>query len=216
MEFTLGFFSIVVLANDNNPTILNPDFLIRNGIVDPQWGWKLSAAPITTPPISTVKYNDEISITVDTNKVDIVDAATRSPDESKIPHIVINYIKTLPHVRYTALGINFHSILKIQNPGNYITKKFIKDCPLIEQGLITNSRVGFAINKDAITKLLISIESGSLKTQNEDEEPILICKGNFHREIPADSVLDFISTQVSNCFEDWKYFMEIQNELFLD
>ena len=37
MQVDLVGFSVVVVAQSNNPTILNPDFLLHNGIVSSSW-----------------------------------------------------------------------------------------------------------------------------------------------------------------------------------
>lgn len=44
-EITLFEFSVVIVANFNNPAILNPDFLLYNEIVDSQY--EVNDSPIT-------------------------------------------------------------------------------------------------------------------------------------------------------------------------
>jgi len=128
MEFRPLEFSIVVVANDCNPTILNPDFLTKQGIVRDEWEWKLSGTPITTPPFAIVSYENGISISVEPNKFQIVDRLlSNKPNKSQIPQIACKYIQVLPHVRYTAVGHNFRGLLEHEKAKEFLRKRFIKD-----------------------------------------------------------------------------------------
>jgi len=54
MNFNLDSFSIVVLAQAHNPSILNPDFLKNNGIIDPLFKPNnVIYNVICTPPVNT-------------------------------------------------------------------------------------------------------------------------------------------------------------------
>lgn len=64
-------FSVVVVANDHNPTILNPDFLERQQIVPQTWGWKVADPAITTPPFAMVVYDSGVTVSVEPNKLQI-------------------------------------------------------------------------------------------------------------------------------------------------
>ncbi len=105
MNFNLDNFSIVVLAQAHNPSILNPDFLKNNGIIAPSFK---PNNVICTPPLSQVSYIEGLSIVAEFEKLQFIDIKKeRIPFESPIPEIAIKYIKTLPHVQYTAVGLNF-------------------------------------------------------------------------------------------------------------
>lgn len=100
-DFKLGDFNIVILANVNNPTILNPDFLIMNSIVSGD-----DCKPnnvITTPTFSTISYDNGISIMVDSNKIQVTDANGVKLAESTICDMTAHYVEALPHVKYTVL-----------------------------------------------------------------------------------------------------------------
>ena len=113
-------FSIVVLATDHNPTILNPDFLRLQEIVPADWGWDLASPPITTPPFATVQYESGVSISVESNKLQVADNKITEPTESKIIAMVKRYVAVIPHVRYTAVGINFRSAVELDDANAYL------------------------------------------------------------------------------------------------
>ncbi len=65
LEFTE--LSIVIVAENHNPTILNPDFLKFNGIVPKEW--VVSKPPLCAYPVSQVEYQNGMRITAELNKL---------------------------------------------------------------------------------------------------------------------------------------------------
>ena len=62
-------FSVVIVAEVNNPSILNTDFLRHNGIVSERWGISAERPPITTPVLSEVTFDGGLVIRADPNRV---------------------------------------------------------------------------------------------------------------------------------------------------
>lgn len=96
---------IVILSNGNNPRILNQDFLERNDIIPA--GWK-NKKVIVTPPFSQVEY-EGFAVQMEENKVLI--SAQNVPLfswEEVLPKVAIRFLKVLPHVAYTSVGLNFN------------------------------------------------------------------------------------------------------------
>lgn len=64
-------------------------------------------------------------------KLQFTDTKTdRIPFESPVTEIAVNYIKTLPHVRYTAVGLNFvgyHPCRDKNSAAALLPDKFLKD-----------------------------------------------------------------------------------------
>ena len=112
-------FSGVVVGQAHNPTILNPDFLAAEGIVPKSWNWSVSET-ITTPPLSMVRYMNGVTITVEPNKLQVTDPNVENgPGDSKVTEIASEYVRVLPHVRYTASGNNFQSLIHRDSPEEY-------------------------------------------------------------------------------------------------
>jgi len=99
-------FAIVLAAKSNNPTILNPDFLQYNKIIDRTL--ELRQPPICTEPFAQVSYQNGITIT---SQLDKVIFAVRKTAESvrdfdELFEIAKKYVNLIPHVEYTGIGIN--------------------------------------------------------------------------------------------------------------
>ncbi len=177
--------SIVVVARNHNPTLLNPDFLKYNGIVPA--AWELAEPPICTPPVSQVVYKSKISIMAQFGKLlfqeGIIENALK---DAKIPKITVKYVETLPHVDYRAVGINpkgyvlAHSekeahefvLNKLIAPGAW--RSFRNKQPTV------STRFIYPINGGSIN---VTIENASLSLADNKQAPVVVFAANFHRDI---------------------------------
>ena len=104
---TLRELSVVIAADQNNPSILNPDFLRHNEIVPADLVVRQSAC-LSSPMYSRVEFEGNLTVTAEPNRV--IFAQTGQPlDEdtaSRIPQMATCFVKALPHVTYRAIGIN--------------------------------------------------------------------------------------------------------------
>jgi len=193
----LTHFSVVVLAQAHNPTILNPDFLKHNNIVSEKFTVKNF---ICTPPIAQVSYAEGISIVAEFEKIQFIDeTAERLPNQSPIPTIAIKYIETLPHVNYTAAGINFIGHFKfkdVESVRTFLIKKFVKDGPwLLSKDEIVNVGLNF-VYSDGNTKRNININPGEYKKAGNEPIPVIALRYNHHFETKGkdlDSIKAFIA-----------------------
>lgn len=133
--FYIDSFSIVISAKQNNPTILNPDFLKINKIVPEKM--KLTET-VTTPIFSMAKYSllesgekdreGDITITVEPEKLQLLESCGGEFWDKYISlGVVKEYITTLEHVQYTGLGINWQAFFEQSDPDKWLSERFIKD-----------------------------------------------------------------------------------------
>ena len=69
MQIDLIGFSVVVVAQSNNPTILNPDFLRHNGIVSSSRALHSDRLPFVTPVVSEVSFDDDLVVRADPQRM---------------------------------------------------------------------------------------------------------------------------------------------------
>jgi hypothetical protein len=220
VETHLIQFSVVISGETHNPTILNPDFLAIRGIVPNEWGWDVVHV-ITTATLSVVGYANGVSITVEPNKLQIVDAGAdvdESPLQSRASEMARRYVSTLPHVRYTAVGTNFLTAVEGPDPEAYLKDTFLKQGswdnssnPLSAVGL----RLAYPLPSG---RLFLSLDSG--QAQRKDAQPgqlqdVLFVRANFHRECteyPADKQIETYLTEVA---DDWKLYSNLLRDVLM-
>lgn len=181
MNFTLDNFSIVVLAQAHNPSILNPNFLKNQKIVDPSY---TPSNVICTPPVAQVSYQEGITVMAEFEKLQFIDADTkRIPFESPIPIIASNYVKALPHVRYTAVGINFvgHYLCKDRATAKaLVPAKFLKEGRWTSFGDVAPSvgiKFTYLIGNVRCT---INLDTTDAIRPNEPPVPVIVITSNYH------------------------------------
>ncbi len=187
MSLELLDASVVVLASSHNPTILHPVFLAGQGVVPKEW--EVSQSPIVTPLVSQVTYNDRIELTCQPDKLVILDRRPPvPPTPSAIALVARLYVEQLPHVTYTALGLNFTLFRAETEPERFLIEHFLQPGPWNTAGAdasLTGAAVSF-VYELATGRLRISADAGRhLPTKRRG----LLMRCNFHMAIPGGSPL---------------------------
>lgn len=198
-------FSVVLVANSNNPSILNPDFLRYNEIVGADL--QVQGNPITTPAFSQVMFEGGLSVKADPNRVifeQIQDPLTI--EGVMCPEIAQRYLQKVPHVPYNAVGINPKScrISPAARPEKVSTA-------LLDKGVwMSYKDVHPEIHLKTIYKYesrMIVLETIEAKKRTKDnvEIPAILFQANIHRDIPAmnpQKRVEFVSTTLASWKED--------------
>lgn len=103
MDGKLIELAVVLVAHSNNPSILNPDFLIHNGIVSD--GAEVEQPVISTPAFSQARFKSGVVITADPDRV-IFSTAGLSDEKTEAPRMAKRYLQRVPHTPYRAIGVN--------------------------------------------------------------------------------------------------------------
>jgi hypothetical protein len=195
MKFNLDNFSIVVLAQAHNPTILNPDFLKNNKIIDPSF---TPNNVICTPPVAQISYVEGISIIAEFEKLQFIDTDhKRIPFESPISEIAKNYIHVLPHVRYKAAGLNFVGHYRCKDKEfalSFLPHKFLKEGSWNTYGdTLPQVSLKFIYPLKNI-KCTINMETVELLKSKEMSSPIIRINANYHIDSAnIEEILPFIN-----------------------
>ena len=217
MDISHFEFSVVVVANDHNPTILNPDFLERQGIVQEGWGWKVMGPAITTPPFATVSYDSGVTVSVESHRLQVIDSsAPGGPQSSKVVDIARRYVEVLPHVRYSAVGINFRSVVEHVDANAFLKAHFLKSGvwnseahPLQTVGL----KLIYPLDGG---RVILSLDVGTV-TQRVDEESKqlsgILIYANFHRNCHDYPSNDQVLEHLGNAEKDWVAYQTMVSDI---
>ena len=114
--------SVVVTAEFHNPSILNPDFLAACEIVPEDW---VATERLTTPPLSVVKYDNGVRLTVDQTKLAVIQEGAADLSRSNLVHDIARaYLSKLPHVPYRDLGLNCQVSVRKERPRRWLLNRF--------------------------------------------------------------------------------------------
>jgi hypothetical protein len=182
MQSRLVQLSVVIPAKSHNPTLLNPDFLSIRDIVPAAWGWELAKdAHFTTPAGSQVLYTNRVAVFVDQSRVQVIDNGEELTS-SKIVDIARGYVTILPHIPYTAVGINFQSIVETNSPRDYLKSRFVKNGPWDTSAHpVIGAGVRFLYGLPGEGELLISLDAAQFDLADSKSSEVILINGNCHR-----------------------------------
>ena len=196
-------FSVVLAATSNNPSILNPDFLFHNGIVDASC--EVKDPRISTPAFSQVVFQNGLTVKADPDRVIFEQRGTRlGIEEIVCPDIAIRYLEKVPHVPYRAVGIN----PKARRPSEGKAADRVADA-LIDQGAwlsfkdCTPEIQLKAIYRYTNRTIIMDIAGTERMEQGEKQISGLLFEANIHRDIQAANPIRRIQT-ISSIFSLWR------------
>ena len=212
MQLTISNSAIVVLAQQHNPTILHPSFLVSQQIVPDNW--ELLQPPICLPPFANVKYKNGIDFMAEQNKLQVLDNNTPSePEKSELPRIVKKYLQNLPHVRYTAVGINFQACLEKEDPALVILNRFMKS-EVITQSVSNPEALGLALVVSFPPfKLRYNCDSGQVTPEQKQVTGVLLT-ANYHTDLDGAQIVKSASEAIDKFGNCYNHLVSFTKEFF--
>jgi hypothetical protein len=185
--------SIVILAQAHNPSILHPSFLSSQKIVPPNW--EVADQPVCTPPFSIAKYTNGIVFTAELNKLVIL--ATSPNDGRSLPELATKYVETLPHVHYSAVGINVGGYAECADPANWMIQRFLKRGPGTDEKIQPNAlglKLVYPLNDGTC---IVSVDAGTVQLDGGAQVEGLVLGGNYHFKMPKGENLIDVKRAIS-------------------
>ncbi len=103
--------SVVLVADQADPSILNPDFLRYKGIVDEKI--QLKEVPLSTPVLSQVVFDSGLTVRAEANRFVFEQSGdTLSEDRCVVPETAHRFLDVVSHISWTAIGINPKGIMR--------------------------------------------------------------------------------------------------------
>ena len=126
IDWEVSNVAVVIIAQSHNPSIINPDFLKNNGIVD---GDLEPTGPLLITPVVAQIECGNIAWAVTPERCVIHERVGAKFQKSyRVYQCAQKYIEVLKHIPYTALGLNWQIHITLDtNPHEWTKSKFLKD-----------------------------------------------------------------------------------------
>ena len=209
-DVSLTGLTVVIVANSNNPTILNQDFLYHNGIVPKNWTLSANSPPIITPAFSQITFNNGFKMLAEPNRVIFEQLGSQIQERDIIcADIAKRYLLTIPHVPYASIGINPQGYRILQNQTtDTISGLLIKKGDWMNFKDVSPNfqlKAVYQYNDKTVT---IDIIESIIKGENDINIPTMVFNANIHRDISGEtnqqmrinkllSILDSYSQDIS-------------------
>jgi hypothetical protein len=174
--------SIVVVAEQHNPTILHPAFLAAQGIV-PE-AWEVGDGPVCTPAFAMVGFKNGISFRVDQTRLHVIDSSPAGDGSgSPIPELATKYVQTLPHVTHKAVGVNFIKFLPHSSPAEHLVATYLTSGAWNSPDFAPASLDVKLTYKFEEGDLGLTLKPGAAKLRPDQiKQQGIVIDGNFHTD----------------------------------
>lgn len=184
-DVKLSGISVVIVANSNNPTILNQDFLYYNGIVPKDWTLEENMPPVITPAVSQITFKNGFKVMAELNRILFEQFTIPLKEEDIIcADIAKRYLRTVPHVPYTAIGINLHGYrIHQKQVSETVSGLLIKKGGWMNFEETSPSFQVKAVYRCDDKTITLDIAENLIKEKDAAEVPAMVFNANIHRDI---------------------------------
>lgn len=207
--------SVVLVADSNNPSIINPDFLKHNRIVDA--GYEVQDFPISTPAFSQVAYKNGITVTSDPARVLFQQTRELAKANVVSPGIAKRYLQCVPHVPYRAIGINPKGFRRILGQEPNVIANMLRD----KGSWMSFHDVNPSVQLKAIYRYdgrVISLDvMGTQRTENDQKVPGVMFQANVHRDLAETNVpsrIGFLQSVLDSWESDLEDFRNLTGKFY--
>lgn len=190
-------FSVVVVANAHNPSILNADFLRHNGIVGEDWRPSMEDC-LTSPMLSQVAFDGGLHIQADPVRVKFEQSGNALVVDSLIcASVAKGYLKTVPHVPYIATGVNVKCVLR------NLTSHRVSNVFKSSADWTTFRSIVPSFELKAIYEMPGRRVSMDVQEQSDGAERLTVCSANVHRPFDEENQQMRLNSMLS-ALDSWK------------
>ena len=189
--------SVVLVATSNNPSIVNPDFLVHNDIIDKNR--PLQGDAVATSVFSQVTYEGGLTVRADPERVVFAQSVPGTPlIDSTCPEMAERYARTVPHVPYRAVGINPKLYIGSGDAGSTRVSNVLD-----ERGAWLSFKDSApeiqlkAIYPFSSRKIIMDVLGAARRHPNGEQTQGLLFQANVHRDLEQTSSQKRIDTLVS-------------------
>ena len=174
--------SVVLIADNIDPSMINPDFLRHNGIVDSrlQTGQPL----ISTPVFSQVILERGLSVVAQPDRFEFAQQGQALTEDAERPDIARRFLEKIPYPPYKAIGINLTGTrLLDRGAANGVADALIEGGRWMAFGNVSPAVSLKAAYHCEGRQITLDVHDAKRRVSDGSESPGLVFAANFHRDI---------------------------------
>lgn len=181
--FTNVGVTVVLVAELQNPAIINHDFLENSGIVPADWGCTPSTTTpsFSTPAFARVVYQNGLSVIVEQDRCVFQQMKISTSDsEYQVYECVRKYAEKFEY-NYLALGLNWHIKFVRATPEAWLKNRFFQ--PGKWKYGLTPTTIAFRIPGPDSSTCNFTLHTGQKLSQVSNEKPFVLLECNLDFEL---------------------------------
>jgi len=199
-NFTLLTTAVVLVAEQHNPAVINPDFLRNRGIVPKEWEPHMLDS-VSIPLHAQVAYKNGVAIVVTPNHCSFEQRVNGTPGNSHHVHEYARRYAEKLEYNYIAVGLNWQLQSAHAHPEKWIKNRFFLPG---WRKTMRPSTIAFSIpvpgKNFAVCNFTLRIQQ-MRSQQGEIAESVLLLGCNIHCALRSSARR---TKQISNILKDWK------------
>ena len=196
--------SIVIVAKNHRPNLLNLSFLQCSDIVPEDW--ELARQPISNPQAAQIVFRNGVNLTAQANRLTLAEPIANKPlEEIQIPQIANRYAQSLPKMEYETVTVNVRRVISTAAVGeeNYIIDKLVAPGPWTQVGNApVNANVQFSYTLEG-KQLIVSVNQGQAQLPEQGAVPVILFAGNFNYTVSGTAQQERLAS-VGKIFGEWQ------------
>ncbi len=180
-DITLAAFSVVLTADNIDPSMINPDFLRHSGIVGS--GLETEQPPVSTPVLSQATFKGGISVVAQPDRFIVVQQGDASTEDIAPPDIAKRLVEKVPHPAYKAIGINPSCVRPLDDASEGVATALIEGGKWMTFGGSSPVFQLKAVHSFEGRQVILDIEDVKRHESDGSESSGLLFAANIHRDI---------------------------------
>ena len=212
---------ISIVANNLNPSMLNPNFLISTGIIPSDW--KLTKQPVLTANRAQLNFSNGLSIVAQPRTITFSEGiGNKKLSELEAPKVARIYVEKLPNALYQRVNIEPKFLITLtgeEDAGRkYITETLLASGPWQDFG---DAPVQAGINllyQVGESQFNLTINEAKLQQAEQPAAPAILFSGNFNYNVTSENEQERVSKLLKgldNCQRNLETFKEVINQRFI-
>ena len=183
-DVTVIELSVVLVADGIAPSIINPDFLLHNGIVDPGLQLQVDQPPISTPVFSQVAFEGGLAVAAQPGHFVFVQRGEALTEDAASPDIARRFLEKVPYPPYKAIGINLTGakLLDRESVGG-VANALIEGGKWMAFGDVLPAISLKALYGCENRQITMDVQDAGKREADGSESPGFVFAANIHRDI---------------------------------
>ena len=200
-DVTLIAFSVVLIADNIEPSMINPDFLRLKSIVDSNL--QTEQPPVSTPVFSQVVFEGGLMVTAQPNRFDFVQQGEALAGDIASPSIARRFLVEVPHPAYKAIGINLTGVRPLDDGSGGVATTLIEGGEWMTFGNVSPVVSLKAVYSCGDRQMTVDVQDVKRRESDGSEAHGLLFETNIHRDV-AETIQERRIARLMSILSGWK------------
>lgn len=204
--------SISLNAEQQNPQILNPQFLKSQKIVPTDW--QLAESTVSEFPVAQIEFNNGVSIEMKPRQISFSqNIAGKAQNQIEIPEVTRNYVASLPNIEHEEMEVKIVTFMTFgakKYSFCYMPDNFAGGWQgEIKEPVLDTLELNYTLER---CKFKLKVDDVRLRNLDDRTETGVLFSGKFQYDVTGDRSLERMKN-IYLILEHWRYDLMLYRHL---